>query len=420
MINQVVSINRRKYAVGLFWQPVGAGFVARNYARNLSRTVDKKLNLYTEYRAMVGLGARRFGHRVGMPSVAAEIMEALSEYTSFLAVFAIAKSFVLVAVRNGVILEDKLFDSEATARKAYTKLSQIPDWGVLIAPGAWGMPRAIERNLGDVVSGNSRSGLRTISRLGAGMMSGLMIVLFGMLLLWAFRDQIAQMMAPRPQIAEVNPEIVAEYKRQVEEKNKELDAEFEIAKPAQPAPIVMPYEALPNPVLRAEQCYKAIGFLMQPVVGWNQVFAECGETHASVEFRRGFGTLGEFYDVAADLMPGAFVTEVSDNILKVRAKLPGVATVASQDERDAETIVRDITTKFQAIDTDFESEIVVDTLTNGVETATLNIVEIAASSKMVPMQFMQIFDEFGGVYMTGCTWDASSRTWNYEVIIYAK
>jgi hypothetical protein len=124
--------------------------------------------------------------------------------------------------------------------------------------------------------------------------------------------------------------------------------------------------------------------------------------------------------VAADLMPGAFVTEVSDNILKVRAKLPGVATVASQDERDAETIVRDITTKFQAIDTDFESEIVVDTLTNGVETATLNIVEIAASSKMVPMQFMQIFDEFGGVYMTGCTWDASSRTWNYEVIIYAK
>ncbi len=420
MINQVVSINRKKYAVGLFWQPVGAGFVARNYARNLSRTVDKKLNLYTEYRAMVGLGARRMGHKSGMLSIAAEVMEALAEYTSFLSVFATGKNFVLVAVRNGVILEDKLFDTEAAARKAYTKLSQIPDWGVLIAPGAWGMPRAIERNLGDVVSGNSRSNLHTISRFGAGMMSVLMIVLFGVLLLWAFRDQIGQMMAPRPQMANVDPEIVAEYKRQVEEKNKELDTQFEIEKPVPPAPIVMPYEALPNPVARAEQCYQAIGFLMQPIVGWNQVFAECGETHASVEIRRGFGTLGEFYDVATELMPGAFVTEVSENLLKVRAKLPQIPTVASQDERDAETIVRDITTKFQAIDTDFESEIVVDTLTNGVETATLNIVEVAASSKMVPMQFMQIFEDFGGVYMTGCTWDASSRTWNYEVIIYAK
>lgn len=420
MINQVVSINRKKYAVGLFWQPVGAGFVARNYARNLSRTVDKKLNLYTEYRAMVGLGARRMGHKSGMLSIAAEVMEALAEYTSFLSVFAAGKNFVLVAVRNGVILEDKLFDTEAAARKAYTKLSQIPDWGVLIAPGAWGMPRAIERNLGDIVSGNSRSNLHTISRFGAGMMSVLMIVLFGVLLLWAFRDQIGQMMAPRPQMANVDPEIVAEYKRQVEEKNKELDTQFEIEKPVPPAPIVMPYEALPNPVARAEQCYQAIGFLMQPIVGWNQVFAECGETHASVEIRRGFGTLGEFYNVATELMPGAFVTEVSENLLKVRAKLPQIPTVASQDERDAETIVRDITTKFQAIDTDFESEIVVDTLTNGVETATLNIVEIAASSKMVPMQFMQIFEDFGGVYMTGCTWDTSSRTWNYEVIIYAK
>ena len=34
--------------------------------------------------------------------------------------------------------------------------------------------------------------------------------------------------------------------------------------------------------------------------------------------------------------------------------------------------------------------------------------------------FMKIFEEFGGVYMTRCAWDASTRIWNYEVIIYAK
>ena len=107
-------------------------------------------------------------------------------------------------------------------------------------------------------------------------------------------------------------------------------------------------------------------------------------------------------------------------MLVVQAKLPQVELSASQDERDPDTIVRDVTTLFQSIDTNLETNIVVDTLTNGVDIATVNVVEIAASSKLIPMQFMKIFEDFGGVYMTGCTWDAMRRIWNYEVIIYAK
>ena len=64
--------------------------------------------------------------------------------------------------------------------------------------------------------------------------------------------------------------------------------------------------------------------------------------------------------------------------------------------------------------------VIVDTLTNGVDTATTNVVEVGAESKLMPMEFMQIFDNFGGVYMMKCTWDVVSRSWNYEVIIYAK
>ena len=59
MANQTITINRKKYAVGLVWQPIGAGFNARNYARTLSHNINRHLNLYTEYRAMIGLGARR-------------------------------------------------------------------------------------------------------------------------------------------------------------------------------------------------------------------------------------------------------------------------------------------------------------------------------------------------------------------------
>ena len=100
----IITIKRKKYATGLFWQPIGAGFVARTYARNLSRGVDRKYNMYAEYRSMVGLGSRRAGHRSGMSVAAAEVMNSLTEFNSFLGVFPAGDQFYLVAVRNGIIL----------------------------------------------------------------------------------------------------------------------------------------------------------------------------------------------------------------------------------------------------------------------------------------------------------------------------
>ncbi len=420
LAGQVISVNRKKYAVGLFWQPIGAGVTARNYARTLARGVDKKLNLYTEYRAMVGLGARKNGQRAGMFSAAAEVMESFSEYTSFLAVFQVDKKFYLVAARNGVILQDELFDSEDDARQKYVELSKIPDWGAFFAPGAWGMPRAAERHLPDLLHGRSHAVLHLISHVSGAMLSAMLIGLFVFGLVLIFSDSVKQAISPRPQVQQLNPELVAEYKRQIEEKNKELDAQFEIEKVAPPEPIVMPYENLPNVGARAYQCYQAIGFLMQPVPGWNQVFVTCGETYAIAELRRGFGTLGDFYNLAGNLMPGVGVEEVSEDVIRIQAELPALETFASQDERDAETIVRDITTLFQGMDMNVDMQVVVDTLTNGVDVATANVVEVGAESKLVPMQFMEIFDDFDGVYLMQASWDVASRSWNYEVIIYAK
>ena len=419
MSGQVITINRKKYAVGLFWQPTGAGYVARTYARALARSVDKKLNLYTEYRGMVGLGARRAGHRSGMDSAAAAVTDALGEYSSFLAVFGIDKYFYLVAVRNGVILEDKLFTSESDARAEYFKLSEIPDWGALFAPAPWGMPRAVERNLSDLIVRAVRAPLRPISRVGAGLVSGVLIIVFVVGSMWFFRDPLEQM-ATTSELSNISPELAAEFEKQVQEKNKELDAVFEIEKPALPGPIVLPYEYLPDPMARAQVCYQAMGFLMQPITGWSQTNVECGETHAIAQFSRDYGTLDGFYMMATELMPASFVQQQSDNALTVRAKLPDVPTYASIDERDVETVLRAVMTAFQGIDTPADAAMVVDTLTNGVDTVYLNVVEVAAESKLVPTQFMQIFDDFGGVYMTRCAWNASARTWNYEVIIYAK
>lgn len=419
MINQTITIKRKKYAVGLFWQPIGAGFNARNYARNLSHSIDRRLNLYVEYRSMIGLGSRRSGVRVGMRCAAADVMDAFSEYTSFLAVFNVYGVYYMVASRNGVIIKDSVFADQSVARAEYVKLSEIPNWGALIAPSDWGMPRSIERNLSDLLGGYSRVLMRPISYFRAGAFSLIMLGVFVLMMTAVFRDSIVRSIVPRPQVQALNPELVAEYKRQIEEKNKELDAEFQIQKQS-PTPIVMPYENLPDSMARAELCYKAMAFLMQPVAGWNQVYVSCEEDRVVAELRRTFGTLAEFYDVASGLMPGAFVEELSEDTLRLSAKLPQLDALSSQDERDADTIVRDITSAFQGIDTVPTTQIVVDTITNGVDVATLNIVEVGAETKMAPVQFMEIFEDFDGVYLMRASWDMLSRTWNYEVIIYAK
>lgn len=422
MPGQVITVDRKKYAVGLFWQPTGAGYVARTYARALARSVDKKLNLYTEYRAMVGLGSRKLGHRSGMDSAAASVTDALGEYTSFLAVFAVDKQFYLVAVRNGVILEDKLFDREEEARAEYFKLSEIPDWGALFAPGAWGMPRAVERNLSDLIMRGPRSVLHPISRIGACVLSIILLAIFIVGVSWFFREPLEQMLNPQPKLSQVSPEIAAEYEKQVEEKNKELDEEFKIERASQPEPIVLPYDYLPDPEKRAQVCFQAIAFLMQPITGWEQISAECGETHASAVFKRNFGTIGGFYLIVNEIMPGVFVQKKleSDSTLYVRAKLPEVQTKASLDERDVETLERAVVTLFQYSNMPAEIQMVTDTFSNGVDFVNIDVVEVAVESKLDPMQFMKIFEDFGGVYMTRCAWDASTRIWNYEVRIYAK
>lgn len=420
MSAQYIHIKRKKYACGLLWQPMVAGFTTRAYAYKLAHGIDRHLNLYIAYGGMIGLGARANGLRSGMPSIAIEIINALPGYASMLGVFQVENKFVLIAVRNGVILQDLLFLNEDDARAKYAEMAEIPDWNALFAPAAWAMPRAIERDLADMFGGTNHGVLRPISRFGAGMMSLLMLAAFGFLFLYAFHEPLNQMLAPKPQIAKIDPKLAEEYKRQIEEKNKELDKVYNLHQEKVLEPLVMPFDSLPDTLERAELCYRAIGFLMQPITGWNQTSAECSEQYVIANFKRSFGTLEDFYVLVSNTMPGVFVQEVSDDEIMVRAKLPPRSTAPSRDERDADSIVRDLTSRFQAINLDATTSVVVDVVSNETQSAELYLVEISADSKLTPTQFMQIFDGFGGVYMPKTSWNARRKTWNYEVIIYAK
>ena len=75
LANQTILVHRKKYAVGLFWQPVSSLGGGRVGARRLAHSIDGKYSLYVEYNQMLGLASRRSGYRRGMSSAAADIAD---------------------------------------------------------------------------------------------------------------------------------------------------------------------------------------------------------------------------------------------------------------------------------------------------------------------------------------------------------
>ena len=419
MIKQVITIQHRKFATGLFWQPVTAGVSPYLYARQLAEKANKNYNLFVEYKSMVGLGNSHDGVRSGMPSAAAMVTSALAGFISFLGVFQVDGYFYLVAARNDVIIRDVLIESEVEARKIYAELSNIPDWGALFAPASWGMPRSQEKFLSDLLVNGAIEKLRQISMTKSIMLSVGLGVGFLVLLGVFLYSPVMDMFSPKKGQLEVNSELLEEYKRQLEEKNKELDKQFEIVK-KEKKPLDFPYDHLPDVQERAKLCYKAIGFLMQPVMGWNQKTLRCDMEYATVTFNRGFGTLNDFYSIGGEILPGGIVDQISDNEISVKVKLPELKTGASLEERDQATVMRDIVSVFQQIGINGSVKASSTTVRNEDTSEKVNMLVVNATSKLIPSEFMQIFDSFDGVYMRSVKWDVSARSWSYDVVVYTK
>lgn len=416
LIKQIITVRHKKFATGLFWQPMGVGGAARNWARQLAKTADKKYSFYTEYRSMIGLATAHDGARSGMHSAAAQIIESLSEFISFLAVFSVDNHFYLVAVRNGIIIRDTLIEDEDSARKLYTELADIPDWGALIAPTSWGMPKSQEKNISDLIKNDNIARLRPIGFVKTILPSILFVVLFILFGFYVLNNPVKNQSGKGPNL---NTELANEYRKQIELKKQEI-LDKKLAQEAAVQSFQYPYDKLPNVTERANLCYKAIAFVMQPIAGWNQTFAKCDDEYVSATFMRDFGTLNDFYEIGGELMPGAIVQQTSEDEVIVRVKLPALKTYSSLDERDPISAARDIASVFQQIDTRADINNVTDTVLNNGVSETVHVTEVAVSSKLIPSEFMYAFKDFQGVYMTSVSWRANTRTWNYEVIIYTK
>ncbi|MCL1891982.1 MAG: type 4b pilus protein PilO2 [Alphaproteobacteria bacterium] len=410
---QVITIERKKYAVGLFWQPLAAGQNPRNFAATLSKQIPGTVKFYAEFKSMVGVGGRALGHRRGMKIAAVEVINSFSEYNSFLAAFFVPQGFWIVAVRNNIIIFDQLFSNENDAKREYANLSELPDWGIMVAPGYWTIPRAVEKPLKDIVAGNSKVSLTPIGSVSGNIISLLVFAAFAFGVWYFFHEPIAKLIAPKPQKANISPEVLEEYKRKLEAKNARVAA-------PEPVRIAMPYDDLPDAELRADQCWRGIAYVMQQIPGWVQTGAECDGLTARANLRRTYGTVAGMHESARLMMNNVFITENTDSDAVISVTLPKLPSQPQTPQFLVENIVYSVNTLFQTIGASANVRPVIETVRQGIATQDISVVTVNASSKLKPLEFIEIFEGISPLYLKAVKWDARTRVWNYEVRIYAK
>ena len=419
----MITISRRKYAAGLFWQPAGGRGSSRENAAKIARIAKMRASLFVAFAGMIGLAANRRGMTAGMPVAAAEAIESLGE-NNFLAAFSVREGYWLLSVRGGIIIKDAVFSDAESVQREYAALNAMPDWKILIAPADWNAPAAMERHLSDIVSGSKKYRLANISNLPGYVMTLIVLAAAGFVGYKFFEEPIKKMIAPTPRQMDVAPEIVEEYEKKLEE--------IEAPKPKQEPKkirVPMPYDNLPSLGDKADQCRRAVAFLSQPIAGWVANSASCADGTATAHLLRNHGTIGDLYNEVGNKMPGVAIEETGGNDVILTARLRPLNGRTQIPIHSADEIMTAVQSVFQRIneDVDFRRDFVeleIPEISEGevpdTDASDVPVVKIDAVTKLQPREFIKIMNDLEGVRMPLVKWDNKNRNWIYEVIIFVK
>ncbi len=151
----LITVGKNKYAVGLFWQPLQDVDDPIPEIRE-TMEADAGSDLYCIHYGRApqyGIGKKSKGHAEGISVGGISVLDALSDKSSFVAVFKVPEGWWFVAVRNDLILpeEDVLYRDEAQAKDAFFSMMAVPDWGYKIAPAEWHIDGTEEMDLAELL-----------------------------------------------------------------------------------------------------------------------------------------------------------------------------------------------------------------------------------------------------------------------------
>ena len=165
--SSLIKVGKTTYAIGLFWQPLQDVDDPISEIRETMES-DERSNLYVIHYGRApqyGIGRSDKGHAAGQVVASISVLDALSDKSSFVAVFEVEGGWWFLAARNDLILpeEDVLYRTEKEAKDAFYSMMAVPDWGYKIAPSSWNIDDTEEMLLEDLLKTGAQVRLNSLS-----------------------------------------------------------------------------------------------------------------------------------------------------------------------------------------------------------------------------------------------------------------
>ncbi len=401
-----IVVDGIEYATNLFWQPLQNKDDPYMEVEEASQGILEGADLFCikpGKAPQFGICVSTEGYKKGQEAAAVPLATALSDKSSFIAVFRVNSGWWYTCIRNDIILSDgdMLFLNEEDARAQFESMLAVPDWGRKIAPPEWEIEDTDYPDLGRLLQRGARAKLQKIKGL-RGPKLYMVVAVSTVVGVWLLYTIIMDVfLAPpkiRPMVTPVIPKKVQKAPEVIPEKK--------------------PWELIKDPAEIMAQCEVAVAKLVSIVSpGWNIGDISCSTGSAATVFKRDFGRISWMRQAVSNpklKLNGKIFSDKGDSMV---ASMPftSIKQVTSAPKFNDKNLKLKINELFQSLGLGVELKSV--TVTSPQKNIYRHV-QFNFKSNYKPHVWSELLTKFSGLQINSIKYNIKTKVWVYEGVIY--
>lgn len=400
-----ITVEGMTFATSLFWQPLQNQEDPFSEVGEASEGILEGADLFCikpGKAPQFGICVSHEGYKSGESVAAVTLSTALSDRSSFIAVFQTSQGWWYTCVRNDIILSDgdMLFLSEEDAKSQFISMLAVPDWGRKIAPKEWGLEDTEYLDLEKLMQRGVHSKLQKIKGLrGAKLL--LIVGISVVVVLWLLSNIIdALLFTPKKRqvIVPVQPKVIQKVEK---------------------APEIKPWESLNNPTQIMTECMTKIQQLIQIMPpGWEINNLSCTPGGVSTSWNRKIGRLSwvkKALDVSKINFSYRTFSDTGDSV-SAGVSLGKIMQISSPPLKSPTELRETLNDFFQSIN---QNVALSDGSYTSPERNIYRFIGFKFSSGYNPKVWSDLLTKFSGLNIKMINYSPSNEIWEYEGAIYA-
>lgn len=414
-----IDIDGVSYATSLFWQPLQNSSDYMQEVEEASTGILEGADLFCikgGKAPQFGICVSHEGYKNGESVAAVSLATALSNVSSFVAVFKVKEGWWYTCIRNDIILSDgdMLFLTEDEAKNQFMSMMAVPDWGKKIAPREWEIEDTEELDVGEILQRGAKAKLQKIKGLRGSKLIMVIAIsaIVGIWLLSSLVDKLFLTPSKRPVVVPVRPKVV----QQAEVKE-----------------VPKPWEQIKNPKQFMQNCYEGItqlATIMPP--GWNIGIISCSDNSVVTSWRRDLGQLSwaETALKNSGLQFAGYTFDATGDNLSASLPLKPIEALASPPEQRLVDLRNTLNNEFQSLGLPI---VLTEEVTKGnapaaatagrgprapLAAASFKAIKFSFDSTYNPLTWMNLLTKYSGLEFRMITYSPTGQVWHYEGAIY--